>query len=39
MSNLYYTTPKDKYFGEVKNKSIELWKEVDIDNDMFGYSS
>jgi hypothetical protein len=38
-SNLYYQAPVDKCFDEVKEKSIELWREVDHDNDRFGYAS
>ncbi len=39
MSKLYYTAPSDSIFDEVKEKCIELWKEVDTDNDEFGYAS
>lgn len=39
MLKLYYTAPKDESFNELKEKAIELWKEVDSDNDKFGYAS
>lgn len=39
MTKLYYTPPEDKIFEEVRKKSIELWKEVDTDQDKFGYAS
>jgi hypothetical protein len=37
--NNYYTPPTDEIFNEVKSVCIELWKEVDIDNDKFGYAT
>ena len=39
MKNLYYVAPEDKLFEEVKEKAIELWYEVDTDNDKYGYAS
>jgi len=39
MSNLYYTPPEDKIFDEVKLMSMELWHEIDSDNDKYGYAS
>jgi hypothetical protein len=39
MSKLYYTPPTQKAFDEVKEKAMELWKEVDTDNDKYGYAS
>ena len=39
MNRLYYTAPSDEIFNEVKNACMELWKEVDTDNDKFGYAS
>ena len=39
MAELYYTPPKDEQFNELKEKAIELWKEVDSDNDKFGYAT
>jgi hypothetical protein len=39
MKNLYYTPPADELFTEVKKKAIELWYEVDTDNDKYGYAS
>ena len=39
MSKLYYIPPTDEQFNELKEKAIELWKEVDTDNDKYGYAS
>jgi len=39
MARLYYTPPTEEQFNEVKEKSMELWKEVDTDNDKYGYIS
>lgn len=39
MSQLYYIPPSDKQFDELKEKAIELWKEVDSDNDKYGYTT
>jgi len=36
---LYYVSPSDEVFEEVKEKAMELWKEVDTDNDEFGYAT
>ena len=39
MSNLYYTAPSDEMFEEVKINAIMLWKEVDTDNNKYGYAT
>jgi len=39
MSKLYYTPPKDELFNELKVKAIDLWREIDTDNDKYGYAS
>ena len=39
MGKLYYTPPRQELFEEVKSCSMKLWKEVDIDNDKFGYAT
>ncbi len=39
MTQLYYTPPTDEQFNELKEKAMELWKEVDSDNDKFGYAT
>lgn len=39
MKNLYYTPPADELFAEVKEKAIELWHEIDRDNDKYGYAT
>jgi hypothetical protein len=31
--------PTDSTFNEVKQRAIDLWKEVDSDNDKYGYAS
>ena len=36
---LYYTPLSDKCFNELKEKATELWKEIDTDNDKYGYAS
>jgi len=36
---LYYTPPSDEVFNEVKEACIQLWKEVDSDNDKYGYAT
>lgn len=36
---LYYTPPDIKLFDELKSKAIELWKEIDTDNDKYGYAT
>lgn len=38
-AKLYYTPPIDEQFNELKEKAIELWKEVDTDNDKYGYAT
>jgi len=35
----YYTPPKQELFEEVKSRAMELWKEVDTDNDRYGYAT
>lgn len=39
MSKLYYTPPSDKVFNELKSQAIFLWKEIDTDNDAYGYAT
>ena len=39
MLKLYYTPPTNEQFNELKEKAIELWREVDTDNDKYGYAS
>ena len=39
MENIYYTPPTEELFMEVKEKAIELWHEVDTDNDKYGYAT
>ena len=39
MTDLYYAPPKQELFEDVKSKAIELWKEVDTDNDKYGYAT
>lgn len=39
ITELYYTPPEDDIFYEVRDEAIELWKEVDSDNDKYGYAS
>ena len=34
--NLYYTSPTDEIFEEIKQSAIEIWKEYD---NTYGYSS
>lgn len=36
---LYYTPPPENIFREVQKKAIELWREIDTDNDKYGYAS
>ncbi len=36
---LYYTPPEDKLFEEVREKAMELWREIDTDNDEYGYAT
>ena len=38
-TKLYYTAPSDECFEEVKVRAMELWKEVDTDNDAYGYAT
>ena len=38
-AKLYYTAPSDEMFNELKQKAMELWKEVDSDNDAYGYAT
>jgi len=38
-TQLYYTAPSDKLFNEIKEAAMELWKEVDTDNDKYGYAT
>ncbi len=39
MAELYYTPPTDDLFIELKEAAMELWKEVDSDNDKYGYAT
>lgn len=36
---LYYTPPRQELFEAVKSRAMELWKEVDTDNDKYGYAT
>lgn len=36
---LYYTPPSQEIFDEVKQKAMYLWKEIDTDNDKYGYTT
>lgn len=38
-TELYYTAPTDKAFEELKLKAMELWVEIDKDNDKYGYAT
>ena len=38
-TKLYYTAPPEEQFKEVKEAAMELWKEVDTDNDAYGYAT
>ncbi len=38
-AKLYYTPPRQELFEAVKSRAMELWKEVDSDNDKFGYAT
>lgn len=37
--NLYYTPPSDSIFEEVQFKAMKLWKDIDTDNDKYGYAT
>jgi hypothetical protein len=39
MAKLYYMPPSDELFEEVRKAAMELWKEVDTDNDKYGYAT
>jgi len=39
MSKLYYTAPEQKIFDEVQVRAIELWYEIDTDDNKYGYAS
>jgi DNA-binding MltR family transcriptional regulator len=39
MTKLYYIAPSEDIFNEVKKASMELWHEVDDDNDKYGYAT
>jgi len=39
MTKLYYTPPRQELFEAVKSRAMELWKEVDTDNDKYGYAT
>ena len=36
---LYYTPPRQELFEAVKACAMELWKEIDTDNDKYGYAT
>lgn len=38
-SKLYYTKMSEECFQELKLAAIELWKEIDTDNDAYGYAT
>lgn len=38
-AKLYYTPPETELFNECKEACMELWKEVDTDNDKYGYAT
>lgn len=38
-AKLYYKAPTQCVFDEMKKKCIELWREVDTDNDKYGYAT
>lgn len=35
----YYEPPPENIFKEVREKATELWREIDTDNDKYGYAS
>lgn len=39
MADLYYTPPSDELFQEVRDRAMELWHEIDSDNDAYGYAT
>ncbi len=39
MTKLYYTPPRDELFEALRSRAMELWKEVDSDNDKYGYAT
>ena len=39
MIDLYYTPPRQELFEAVKSRAMELWKEIDTDNDKYGYAT
>ena len=39
MTKLYYTPPRQELFEAVKSRAMELWKEVDTDNDKYRYAT
>ncbi len=38
-AKLYYTPPPNEQFEEVRKAAMELWMDVDSDNDEFGYAT
>ncbi len=38
-AKLYYTPPGEEMFDEVRIAAMQLWKDIDTDNDKYGYSS
>jgi hypothetical protein len=39
MTGLYCTPPSGEHFNHLKEKAIELWKEIDTDDDKYGYAT
>jgi hypothetical protein len=37
-SKLYFTPPSDEHFQELKEKAIELWREIDLGGDQHNYA-
>lgn len=35
----YYKAPKQEVFDEIKKAAMELWPEIDPDNDKYGYAT
>jgi len=35
----YYTAPNDEVFDDIKQAAMKVWKEVDSDNDKYGYAT
>jgi len=39
MTKLYYTPPRIEIFIEVKEAAMQTWREIDSDNDKYGYAT